>query len=79
MCLWGVGGFLAGKMAAISAISRTTQDVSLIKFEYYHAFFTLSVILSVGVIISLIACMIIKKLVPVIDNAVTMSNLKDLA
>jgi POT family proton-dependent oligopeptide transporter len=63
----GLGGFLAGKMAEISAITPQMQDLGLIKFQYYQAFFSLAAVLAVAVIFTLVITVVIKRMVPSVE------------
>ena len=57
----GVGGFLSGKLANLTAIEDTQAPLSVIKLLYTKGFINLSIILSLGLLFTLMIHLFIKK------------------
>jgi POT family proton-dependent oligopeptide transporter len=57
----GVGGFLSGKLANLTAIEDTQAPLSVIKLLYTKGFIKLSIILSLGLLFTLMIHLFIKK------------------
>jgi POT family proton-dependent oligopeptide transporter len=57
----GVGGFLSGKLANLTAIEDTQAPLSVIKLLYTNGFINLSIILSLGLLFTLMIHLFIKK------------------
>lgn len=58
----GIGGFLAGKLASIAAIDKTTLDLVKIKSDYYQAFSMMSGLLLLSCAITLLITLVIKRM-----------------
>lgn len=58
----GIGAYLSGKLANITAVSDTQLSISALKIHYSHGFTTLLIILLAGTVIAFLLNRLIKKL-----------------